>query len=111
MKYRIFDKLRGRYLTKKEGFVYPDGELKVDDVGEYIVEECTGLRDKTGKFIYDGDIVIQSGGFHDEKIVVRKIGYLCNISKDSEYNDGKVQFKIIYKYEVIGNVCENPDLL
>ena len=115
MKYRIFDKLRGRYLTKKEGFVYPDGELKVDDVGEYIVEECTGLKDKNGKLIWEGDII--------ELTRARNYGYIpkgsrlvikwntfdcCGFSTGIR---GNLTKKCADNCIIVGNIHENPDLL
>lgn len=79
---------------------------KTDDV--VIIEQCTGLKDKNSKLIYEGDIVNTSNfgkcfiewaddeaGFtlHSIETVNYYSIYCCN------------------GFEVIGNIHENPELL
>ena len=67
--------------------------------------QSTGLKDKNGKLIYEGDIVNIHNLFTD-KIILNK-GCFC-ISKGS-YNQATY-----WKHdtiEVIGNIYENPELL
>ena len=89
-------------------------ELKPAHSG-IIVEQYTGLKDKNGKEIYEGDILggIWEGGY---------IGY-CEKCKQFQYCSyggcmacsGDVHwFEIAEddeKLEVIGNIHENPELL
>ena len=76
-----------------------------------ILMQCTGLKDKNGKLIYEGDIVKI---FHVSGTMQCK--YFFDIV---EWNDLRCRFDtenygIINDddiYEVIGNIYENPELL
>lgn len=77
-----------------------------------IVEQCTGLKDKNGKLIFEGDIVrhpLYCGKycpqvvFENHKIEWLENGWHC----DGEFFTSE----IAEDYEVIGNIHENPELL
>ena len=76
------------------------------------IMQYTGLKDKNGKEIYEGDILLYDSGsktsvFYKNGAFVRSYGnsnmYLLY---DSFIEDG-----CLYNYEVIGNIYENPELL
>jgi uncharacterized phage protein (TIGR01671 family) len=82
--------------------------LPIDDK-EIISMQYTGLRDKNGKEIYEGDIVIGDAGiecavdwdkenarFHANGIRVKQVG---------------IPAEAFVRREVIGNIYENPELL
>lgn len=87
-------------------------------------EQCTGLKDKNGKLIYENDIVKRN----DDLLVVRyqeemsclapqyfylendKIVY-CGREWFEEYNNEDCKLYTSNFYEVIGNVYENKSLL
>ena len=72
-----------------------------------ILMQCTGLKDKNGKLIYEGDVVKQNNTIYS---VNWFNGSFC--FKDTL--NGKnytVEFVMSEKQEVIGNIYENPELL
>mgnify|MGYP001601461374 FL=1 len=85
--------------------------------GNYILMQFTGLLDKQGKEIYEGDILEADSSYHvwgGKKLskfigVVKwdneKTGYYCSF-KDTNRSD----FDIPH-IEVIGNIYENPELI
>lgn len=83
----------------------------------FIPLQCTGLRDKNGKLIYEGDIVHKSGSkFNGEKII-SEIEW-CETSAHFVYSDyigigGSHEFRTgtAGKMEVLGNIYENPELI
>lgn len=74
----------------------------VDDV-----EQCTSLRDKNGKLIYEGDIVkvysITGVVVRDEYGFLFKMGDVCEPLR--HFDNAKKTF------EIIGNIHNNPELL
>lgn len=86
-------------------------------------EQCTGLHDKNGRLIYEGDIIKEipkelciASYFYDEytyKVVFwyGRFGYTALDVNYAEQGD-TFDFEFAkYDYEVIGNIHENPELL
>ena len=74
-KFRVWDIDKARYNTDDNFVLDPDGILgEWDSIGTYeedgyIVEQCTGVKDKNGNLIYENDIVEQSPSGNKYKII------------------------------------------
>ena len=88
------------------------------DLGEVELMQFTGLKDKNGKEIFDGDILkIQTSDFYSKKINDEYISQVCFsrggffVLTDSHHTDFCLWGKSTATMEVIGNLYENPELL
>ena len=79
-----------------------------------IISQYTGLKDKNGKEIYEGDYVkIPAEPWQDTSEIIRvywsksELGWLA---ESSESDDTLTAFAT-EKGEIIGNIYENPDLI
>lgn len=96
------------------GYYDDDGEQRKvkTDTAKFELMQFTGLTDKNGKEIYEGDIVrieseqTKQGLFHGDAEVVFEDG--CYFVKTSRKRWPVSVFKNV---EIIGNVHENPELV
>ena len=108
-KLRVFDKKNKQWLNILS---YTDNEFSwnpviltafEDRVESFIMVQFTGLHDKNGKDVFEGDIVENWEGTKRGTVVWNK-EWACfeTTARFIEMND---------EMEVIGNIYENPDLL
>ena len=71
--------------------------------------QCTGLKDKNGQLIYEGDIV-KINNVSLGKVVFRTCAFFVQFSKD-KYHAGGIGAYEERELEVIGNIYENKELL
>ena len=74
-----------------------------------IIEQCTGLKDKNGKLIYEGDIVETHDYTTEHSQIVFDKGCYVLKSKDAAMYEHLSNYE--KECEVIGNIHENPELL
>lgn len=72
--------------------------------------DCLGLTDKNGKLIYEGDIVTSSNPLIKENLEVYYDNFHNAFMTKSKYGKYGIWFES-FKYEIIGNIYENPELL
>lgn len=80
----------------------------------YDIQFCTGLKDKYGKLIYEGDIVKFKFGNEYRNGKVECSQTIWSISNAEFINRAYIGGALINMYsesEIIGNIYENPELL
>ncbi len=114
IKFRAWDKHTKRFI--------PDAELQVHALGAtpmggginktleilsliYEVGQFTGLCDRNGKEIYEGDILMSSHSFPLHKHVNP---WAVEYSVDNGFG---LSESAASDYEIVGNIYENPDIL
>lgn len=109
-KFRVWDKEFNKYWTDeaiKENaawLLFPDN----DNIDNIEVEQCTGLKDKNGKLIYEGDILSCMINCPRKCVVEFYRNAFCLNENGSHSEDVVFSDKCC---EVIGNIHENEELL
>lgn len=92
------------------------------DAGEWIVNndlelmQSTGLFDKNGKEIFEGDILCDEGLEQEDEFVYVTVSYregmwVCDQITDELCGYGGALNEFSNDYSIIGNIYENPELL
>lgn len=123
LKFRVWDKERETFLNNV--FIGLDGKLyqfsKVTIFGIAItyldsenknISKFTGLHDKNGKEIFEGDII----KIKDETYRITYNGCfssfdMTNIDKAKQYKDLYILNRDYQKSEIVGNIYQNRELL
>jgi hypothetical protein len=129
IKFRAWDKetecylynIQDAYDTLSGHVKYEDGEnadYDADCFGDfldndrYVVEQFTGLKDKNGREIYEGDVLDIGLLNQDGNPVLAPVSYEAYLAGYVLDNRGYgIWQRLGGDCEVIGNIYENPELL
>ena len=120
LKFRVWDKDRKCFFNDDEVVIYPNGEVSFFnadyDFAEIVVNQCTGLKDKNGKLIYEGDIIqTDYNGVELDKYIYRwesPAFYVEPIEKGKPTGSHYYHYAVCpERSTVIGNIHQNPELL
>ena len=115
-KFRVWDEIFKTYRNFTYFVNASDGTLgEVDDKDIYSFrndtylkrEQCTGLKDKNGKLVYEGDLLKLSiqGYVQDNLFVVEDLrSFFFLLDREDPYY-------AVSWFEVVGNIHENSELL
>ena len=122
VKFRVYNDLLKNYLPDDSVCILPNGDIVLYNLvamitaykrpsemleGENTVEQFTGLEDKNGTKIYEGDILIDDTGEPIEYWVVKFAdgGFVGECAGVAE------SLFELTNLEVVGNIHENPELV
>ena len=84
-------------------------DLDVCRVDPSTICQCTGLKDKNGRLIWENDIVKINGSKTNSLVCFKDFEVVCTIP-DYKYYRHRLEYGP-QQYEIIGNIFDNPELL
>lgn len=123
-KFRVWDNERKCYTSVDPVVLCNDRytrEIAMQDNEDcqYVIEQCTGLRDKKGKLIFEGDICLLYGikqeirwkdggfGYRDYPPCADTDGFI--FSETLPFTNRMYLRQILKEIEVIGTIHDNPE--
>lgn len=88
---------------------YKNGNVVKEDLKNYVLMQSTGLTDKNGKEIFEGDIIDSTDGFLTGVIEFR-VSLGMFVSDLVEYNSFERLCNVASSRKIIGNIWEHPEL-
>lgn len=126
-RFRVWDKDEGKYVKDASSSMLSigdtdDGDFRLNSLcpGRYIIEQDTGLKDKNGKMIREGDIV--KANYFEGHYAALDVGKAKQITGCIQFGSGCFYISAISdetplfqaggsdNIEIIGNIHEDKEL-
>ena len=125
-KFRVWDKLAKRMIyphnDNQQHFIIDlNGRFHNLQNGsggdDYVIQQYTGLTDKNGNLIFEGDIVQynQNSSYDNMDFIAKwgddKLGFIFQSNSGEQLVNQTPHLNRFKHLEVVGNIFENPELL
>nr|DAS92262.1 MAG TPA: YopX protein [Caudoviricetes sp.] len=90
---------------------YKNGNVVKEDLKNYVLMQSTGLRDKDGKEIFEGDIVKMAKNVYSELTYYEVVRHRGGAYRLESKRYGCELWLRHTDCEIAGNIWENPELL
>ena len=128
IKFRVWDVKNKKFLPESYFAILGNGKLIVTLSGyyndftntnqdDYVIQQYTGLTDKNGNLIFEGDIVQynQNSSYDNMDFIAKwsddKLGFIFQSNSGEQLVNQTPHLNRFKHLEVVGNIFENPELL
>ena len=120
IKFRCYDRFKQRwsnykindgtlyFMDKNTGVWYGSYNKRYKD---FNLMQCTGLKDKNNKEIYEGDILLDRNNKKPYKVIFKNGSFRAEFEGDFEEYSFDLIDVVAQGCEIIGNIYENPELI
>jgi uncharacterized phage protein (TIGR01671 family) len=121
IKFRVWDKLMKKYVTEVDDYelyISLDGDVKINEYGDMntffnrlILEQFTGLYDKNGKEIFEGDVIEVKDNM-ENAFIKCKVQYESGSFNAIPLEDGDLAYIMFYASQngqIIRNIHEDKE--
>lgn len=119
---KIKNNIKHKIIFEVQGDWNMENHIQLADVKPETVGQYTGLHDKNGKEIYEGDIVLLDCYNYEEPLFSGEFKVIYDVekgmwllvdleNKDRDFTFGEIRSYYKAEIEVIGNIYDNPELL